>query len=944
MRLLITFCIIYGFSRCRVFGSETFIVSFPKPQEWSKDRFVEFPGTIPELKEFTACHWQKDEYFSEGHTPVWSLCTAKTKDNDGFKCFGVYMDGLVSTVNRHIKFGGWFEGWPDKNVEIVANINSYRHRRWNHYCWSYSSNDASSKLFYNGMRVGEVNLRKEFPGLIPPVPKGTKEGNYSAFIIGQDQDGVRENYLPLQSLFGNISNLNIWDRIQSDKNIAALADCRLVLSGNVVAWNKADFEFNNVQITDIADDKIFCTATKDYIIVPKKMSLSQTVDKCASIGGNVVAPESQTENEKVLEILSKHSVSCMPKHGALLFNYEKYTWLGVVKLESKWFRMYYDTERRYKSLNYTNWGREYKAEYSSKNGCSYIKINGTWGFDKSTVCDELRLCGICSIEQTPVFTLKGLCERGSTVEWNYYPMISENHQIQSFDGYKNRALLRNLNETVWQIETEEAKIKIDTKLMYPVGRLMWNWYEESCGFSSLTNRQLTLSVCEIGTQFTCNSGRCISMNQRCDRNYDCTDKQTRGITSKNDLSDEEHCEPIWIPKNSYNKILPPPLQTGKSDHPVAATAIRIKVLIKGVDLIDTVKMRIGISMQIRMRWIDPRLDFKDMFPKERKVLDHNTTQKLWIPLDHVIHENAIIGRIRRDTPRQMYVNVMSNVSETSSANASIKLNPYSNHEHVWYDGSSSELEVRQRFRITYNCTYQLVSYPFDEQRCQFKMKIKALNGRNVSFVKDYPGVLFQGDKLIQQFRVVNVTSYIGMSQDKYFNGSISLFTIELKMDRNSYDQIQMIFIPTFLLWFVSYMTLYVNLEDFGNRCKISVSILLILVSLLGASRNDFPKTTYFKFIDLWFFWYILNIFLIILHHIMLENIDKARKEWKTFSNGNLIKGPTGNFNAEPSLVNRYITKAFLNRIAKILFLIANAIFVIIYICLGFLQIHAKAPK
>ena len=77
---------------------------------------------------------------------------------------------------------------------------------------------------------------------------------------------------------------------------------------------------------------------------------------------------------------------------------------------------------------------------------------------------------------------------------------------------------------------------------------------------------------------------------------------------------------------------------------------------------------------------------------------------------------------------------------------------------------------------------------------------------------------------------------------------------------------------------------------------------------------------------------------------MLENIDKAKKEWKTFSNGNFIKGPTGNCNAEPSLVNRYITKAFLNRIAKILFLIANAIFVIIYICLGFLQIHAKAPK
>ena len=149
----------------------------------------------------------------------------------------------------------------------------------------------------------------------------------------------------------------------------------------------------------------------------------------------------------------------------------------------------------------------------------------------------------------------------------------------------------------------------------------------------------------------------------------------------------------------------------------------------------------------------------------------------------------------------------------------------------------------------------------------------------------------------------------------------------------------MIFIPTFLLWFVSYMTLYVSLHDFGNRCKISVSILLILVSLLGASRNDFPKTTYFKFIDLWFFWYILNIFLIILHHIMLENIDKARKEWKTFSNGHFIKQQDDNCNEGQSFDRKFMTKSFLNRVAKILFLIANIIFIAMYVSFGFLQIH-----
>ena len=144
----------------------------------------------------------------------------------------------------------------------------------------------------------------------------------------------------------------------------------------------------------------------------------------------------------------------------------------------------------------------------------------------------------------------------------------------------------------------------------------------------------------------------------------------------------------------------------------------------------------------------------------------------------------------------------------------------------------------------------------------------------------------------------------------------------------------MIFVPKFLLWFVSYMTLYVSLEDFGNRCKISVSILLILVALLGASRQDFPKTTYFKFIDLWFFWYILNIFLIILLHILLENIDETRHELKPFKIGHLRRIVEVNTKETPEsrCKNRYFTKSSINRVAKVVFSTANIIFSIFYFC------------
>ena len=52
----------------------------------------------------------------------------------------------------------------------------------------------------------------------------------------------------------------------------------------------------------------------------------------------------------------------------------------------------------------------------------------------------------------------------------------------------------------------------------------------------------------------------------------------------------------------------------------------------------------------------------------------------------------------------MFVNVMSNASESNSNNGGKKFDPYSNHEHLRYYGTSSELEVRQRFRIIYKCT------------------------------------------------------------------------------------------------------------------------------------------------------------------------------------------------------------------------------------------------
>ena len=70
------------------------------------------------------------------------------------------------------------------------------------------------------------------------------------------------------------------------------------------------------------------------------------------------------------------------------------------------------------------------------------------------------------------------------------------------------------------------------------------------------------------------------------------------------------------------------------------------------------------------------------------------------------------------------------------------------------------------------------------------------------------------------------------------------------------------------------MTLYIDIVDFSNRFMGSVTSLLVLTSLHGSMEDSLPKTAYFKDIDIWFNWFLTNIFLIILNHGLVDYLLK----------------------------------------------------------------------
>ena len=135
--------------------------------------------------------------------------------------------------------------------------------------------------------------------------------------------------------------------------------------------------------------------------------------------------------------------------------------------------------------------------------------------------------------------------------------------------------------------------------------------------------------------------------------------------------------------------------------------------------------------------------------------------------------------------------------------------------------------------------------------------------------------------------------------------------------------------PTCLLWLLAYSTLFINVQNFNNRFMGSVTSLLVLASLLGSIQSGLPKTSYFKYIDLWFLWYITNIFFIIISHIMLDCVT-INHRFKEKENDVMAVKPI-NREPIPATPKTLSKREFINRIAIMVFPVLTIMFNTFYI-------------
>ena len=132
------------------------------------------------------------------------------------------------------------------------------------------------------------------------------------------------------------------------------------------------------------------------------------------------------------------------------------------------------------------------------------------------------------------------------------------------------------------------------------------------------------------------------------------------------------------------------------------------------------------------------------------------------------------------------------------------------------------------------------------------------------------------------------------------------------------------------------MTLEYDVNDLTNRSRTSVTALLVLVTLFGSitNKSDFPKTSGFKHIDVWFVWFLINIFLIICHHTAISKIENSNIT--SVSSTNQHTAGFDNMNKEGTSELEHFTKRkeLINRTMSVILFLSTFLFNVVYFSLA----------
>ena len=157
-----------------------------------------------------------------------------------------------------------------------------------------------------------------------------------------------------------------------------------------------------------------------------------------------------------------------------------------------------------------------------------------------------------------------------------------------------------------------------------------------------------------------------------------------------------------IDEKNYRKSWPPFSRSRKAE-------VKIRVDIASISKIDELNMSFDARTDITLKWVDQRINFISL-SKTGNFLNKLSQDQIWLPPLYYSNakEDASINVVHVEILRQ---------GEPENNDVS-ELN-----EGWLFKGAENELQLVAKDELTFRCSFNLSSFPFDVQECSIDVSI-----------------------------------------------------------------------------------------------------------------------------------------------------------------------------------------------------------------------------
>ncbi|XP_071547713.1 uncharacterized protein [Panulirus ornatus] len=686
-------------------------------------------------------------------------------------------------------------------------------RQWRHYCHVLSGDTYT--VYVDGQALASG----------PIVVDDRRLPLNGTFVVGQEQDGLSRRFDSQQILKGFVTQVNIWSYGLSDAQVAKMATCQENMKGDVFSSDRDATELINVDEKTEPLQKL-CQMHEDFLILPEGRTFADSLRMCHLLGSDMYAPL----NREMTERVNKKFFTKKPCRKIHL-------WIGMTDKEEEgiWRRVSDE-----KIVTDIDWAPG-QPDTSRVENC--VIMSGRDALWNDYSCKKYQSCALCEEPLNLPLYLRGMCkERLTEIMFEVLDRFSNKPFFHGFYGL----MIIQRKDRHWTMfdtvsNTTVAMLKVASDVSYPIGRHQWKLFSPVCERPVGSMLELSLSRCKEGKEYMCDDGQCIHVTARCDAKTDCDDE-----------TDEDNCSVLKVPAG-YRSFKPPKNLEDPTQPLEPILVFKFLRFLKIEDVEETIKLEFIVSI----KWKDSRLMFLSLRADTHdNKLSEDEADRLWKPMlrfpnvkDGVLQlleENIYIQRMNLSLPADFNVVNMD----------------------VVHGGDAARIVYEQHYSGSFVCDFDVFSYPFDVQQCSVLIELSSVSHELVSLTTSKSTVEFEGDSTYGTYII-----------HEFFTRKLSgkkggdLLEIGFTLTRRSTMTVMSIYLPSLMLIAIGYSTLFVQVQKLDVRSGVSLTTLLVLYTFFNQVSSSLPQTADVKMIDVWFFFCIILLFVIIIIHVVADCLD-----------------------------------------------------------------------